>query len=587
VAAIGNLICLTPRDSYVVDAPIRSRGVLGRLESRIGPFVRSPGIGFPYLIGFFRKHAVLGAGTRIVVQHDKIEGATPFSEILAEKVDLSRGDQDVLFITAYTDSAREAYRRAGEARAAYAAAGKKLTVVIGGAHASAVPDEGTRLRHTDATVAGEGEWAASRLLQDIQEGRTVQPLYRATFDRIRDRGTLALDMGIWRGLKNRPQQIVASTHFARGCKLDCHFCAVFLTNGPVVRNRDVADVVDEIRGQGPAFTRETVGQMEPGFYNSLLKLLVRTPVVGRLCGDRLISGMGPGFSDKFFFWDDNLYNAAGSLTALLEAIRPLGRTWAAELTIDLAERPDLLQLAYDSGCRDLFLGIESVNQKAIDGLDKWSNDTRAMKERVKRVHDAGINVMGAFVFGLDGDDASSFDRTLEFIYDTGIDFVVANIIQPYPGTGTFKDAVEARAFLPWTACPPRSDVAMDFNWPLFDGAHVLIRPKGMTIDALQEGYYYFLREAYSLTGIARRFRGAPFDAPGFASHFARNYLFSRYGMLKTAHAIRGKRPLAAAGAVAAAAPTPVLSDTVEGPIGVARSKAKRSGRRQPVGLPSA
>src|SRR5437867_4047792 len=211
--------------------------------------------------------------------------------------------------------------------------------------------------------------------------------------------------------------------------------------------------------------------------------------------------------------DLNLYNAAGSFKALCEGIRPLGRTWAAELTIDLAEKPELLKLAYASGCRDLFLGIESVSQTAIDGLDKWSNDTTLMKERVRRVHDAGINVMGAFVFGLDGDDHSSFDRTLEFISDTGIDFVVANIIQPYPGTGTFKDAVDGRDFLPCAACPSDSDVAMDYNWPLFDGAHVLLRPKRMTVEQLQEGYYYFLREVYSLTGILRRFRGGVFDLP--------------------------------------------------------------------------
>ena len=79
---------------------------------------------------------------------------------------------------------------------------------------------------------------------------------------------------------------------------------------------------------------------------------------------------------------------------------------------------------------------------------------------------------------------------------------------------------------------------MDYNWPLFDGAHVLIRPKGMTVDQLQEGYYYFLREAYSLTGILRRFRGHAYEVPRAASHFARNYLLSRYGMIKTAHAIR-------------------------------------------------
>ena len=52
---IGNVICLTPRDSYVVDEPIRKKGLLGRLERSIGPFMRSPGIGFPYLIGFLQE----------------------------------------------------------------------------------------------------------------------------------------------------------------------------------------------------------------------------------------------------------------------------------------------------------------------------------------------------------------------------------------------------------------------------------------------------------------------------------------------------------------------------------------------------
>jgi hypothetical protein len=115
--SIGNLLCLTPRDSYVVDEPMRKRGFLGRLEDSAGLFVRSPGIGFPYLVGFRRKTGVLGPDTRVAVQHDKIEGPTSFEEILREKIDLTRGDHDVLFVTAYTNSAREAYRRAREARA--------------------------------------------------------------------------------------------------------------------------------------------------------------------------------------------------------------------------------------------------------------------------------------------------------------------------------------------------------------------------------------------------------------------------------------------------------------------------------------
>lgn len=540
MATIGNLICLTPRDSYVVDEPVRKKGLLGRLEQRTGAFLRSPGIGFPYLVGFFRKNGILTDSTRVVVQHDKIEGPTPFEEILTDKVDLKRGDHDVLFLTAYTNSAREAYRRAREARAVYAAAGKKLTIVFGGAHASAIPAEGTGRGYIDSTVVGEGEWAASALLNDIKAGKPVNPVYRASFDRIRDRGTLALDMGIWRGLKKRPQQLLASTHLARGCKLDCHFCAVFLTNGSTVRNRDLDDVVEEIESQVTEITGETIDQIGPGFYNGLLRAFFKLPIAGSRFADRLVTKLGPGFSDHIFFWDDNLYNAPGSLKALCEAIGPLRRPWAAEMTMDVADKPELLKLAYDSGCRNLFLGIESVSQTAIDGLEKWSNDANSMRESVKRVHDAGISVMGAFVFGLDGDDSSCFDQTLEFIYRTGIDFVVANIIQPYPGTGTFRDAIASNSLLPSTNCPPDSDVAMDYNWPLFDGAHVLIQPKGMTERQLQEGYYSFLREAYSLRGILRRSRAGALDVRGGISHFVRNYLASRYGMAKVVHAIRRK-----------------------------------------------
>ena len=133
--ALGNLLCLTPLESYAVDQPRGRNGILGKLERRIGPFVRSPGIAFPYLVGFLRKNGVIDAGVNVAVQHDKIEGQIPFDRILAEKIDLSRGDHDLLFITSYTNSAREAYRRARQARATWAAAGRKLTVVIGGAHA--------------------------------------------------------------------------------------------------------------------------------------------------------------------------------------------------------------------------------------------------------------------------------------------------------------------------------------------------------------------------------------------------------------------------------------------------------------------
>jgi len=539
--SIGNLICLTPRDSYVVDAPPARNGLLGRLERLTGPFLRSPGIGFPYIVGFLRQNGLLPATCRVVVQHDKIEGPTSFERILSRKADLSRGDMDVVMITAYSNSAREAYRRAREARRAFEAAGRKVAIVFGGSHASAVPDEGTRHGHVDATVVGEGEWAVAEILADLEAGRGLKPVYNAGFQRIRDRGTLRIDMDIWQGLDPAPQQLLGSATFARGCKLDCHFCAVKIVNGPLVRNRDAEDVVDELNRQNGRYTLETIAQAPPGPFNSFLRLATRVPGLRGRRGETLVRNLGPGSTKRFFFWDDNLYNAAGALEHLFEVIRPLGRTWSAQLTIDMADKPHLLKAAYDAGCRELFLGIESINQGSLGALDKWSNEAESMTERLKRVHDAGIKVMGAFVFGLDEDDATVFDRTLEFVRRHGIDYITANIIQPYPGTGTFDDAVAAGDLLPCTACPADSDVSMDYNWPLFDGGHVLIRPKRMTEDQLQDGYLTFLQESYSLRGIVRRYDAAPASSrTGLVHHVVSNYLMSRYSMAKTAHALKSR-----------------------------------------------
>jgi hypothetical protein len=87
----------------------------------------------------------------------------------------------------------------------------------------------------------------------------------------------------------------------------------------------------------------------------------------------------------------------------------------------------------------------------------------------------------------------------------------------------------------------------------------------MTVRQLQEGYYSFLREAYSLTGIARRFRRDGTDRGGAPVHFARNYVVSRYGMVKTAHALRRSRPM------------PIPADTV--PDGAAAAELHAAASR--------
>ena len=73
---------------------------------------------------------------------------------------------DLAAIATFTAKAPDAYRLAERYRA------RGVTTVIGGLHATAVPQEA--MQHCDAVVVGEGEPSWPRLLQDLDAGR-LQP----------------------------------------------------------------------------------------------------------------------------------------------------------------------------------------------------------------------------------------------------------------------------------------------------------------------------------------------------------------------------------------------------------------------------
>ena len=57
---------------------------------------------------------------------------------------------------------------------------------------------------------------------------------------------------------------------------------------------------------------------------------------------------------------------------------------------------------------------------------------------VRRLHDLGVMINGSFVFGMDGDDPSVFDRTVEWAVGQGIETATFHILTPYPGTALYK-----------------------------------------------------------------------------------------------------------------------------------------------------
>ena len=60
------------------------------------------------------------------------------------------------------------------------------------------------------------------------------------------------------------------------------------------------------------------------------------------------------------------------------------------------------------------------------------------------MHDYGIGVTGAFVFGFDHDDESVFDKTVEFVIKAKMDVCYFSILTPYPGTRVYEQMLAGR-----------------------------------------------------------------------------------------------------------------------------------------------
>jgi radical SAM superfamily enzyme YgiQ (UPF0313 family) len=149
-----------------------------------------------------------------------------------------------------------------------------------------------------------------------------------------------------------------------------------------------------------------------------------------------------------------------------------------------------------SGCVGLLIGFESIQKKTQDGMKKIKNLRIDFSEAVRRFHDEGIAVLGAFIFGFDHEDKDVFDQTLEFIMKCRLDCLELRILTPFPGTRLYSRLLkEGRLFVP--------------DWWLqgYLPDTLLFQPKGMTSDELIEGFTRLNRQTYSYGSIIKRFFG--------------------------------------------------------------------------------
>jgi radical SAM superfamily enzyme YgiQ (UPF0313 family) len=344
-------------------------------------------------------------------------------------------DADLVALTAMTPQAPRAYEIADLFRE------RGKTVVMGGFHASNLPDEA--LGRTDAVVVGEGELIWPRLLADFRAG-ALQRLYRS--DALIAMTAIPTPR---REIFSGKRYLFTNTlQTTRGCPFDCEFCSVTAFYGRTYRKRPVETVLAELE--------------ELRRKNSFA-----------------------------FFVDDNLVADRAYALELFAGMRGMGFKWLSHAPIDFAHDRGFIRSAGEAGCVGLFVGFESLNQGALAAMGKVTNTATTYLEDAKVFRDHGIGILGSFVLGCDDDTPAVFEQTLRFCEEARLEAAIFPILTPYPGT-----AVRRRL-------ETEGRIVSD-DWRDYDMEHVTFRPKGMSAARLQEGYDWLNRSFYSFGSMYRR-----------------------------------------------------------------------------------
>jgi len=352
-------------------------------------------------------------------------------------------EADLVGITAFTASARRAYEIAALYRE------RAVPVVMGGIHASMCPEEA--LRFVDAVVIGEAETAWPQVLADAEAGR-LQQVYQGEWPDLAGMPSPRRDLF-------HPDYMFASVQTSRGCPMDCEFCSVTAFNGRRFRRRPPEDVLGEL---------ETIPQK------------------------------------MIFFVDDNIIGYGKESREQALAIfrgmveRGLDKWWFCQASLNFADDKDVLHWAGRAGCKMVFLGLEAEEVDGLAEVNKRLNLQRGVEsyaEVFRRIHRAGIAVLGAFIFGMDGDTPEKLHRRTDYMIRSGVDVMQTTYLTPLPGTRLFH-RLEEEGRLLYTDFPQ--------DWDHYDMTEVTHQPQGMRPEILSQTMRECNRRMYAWPMLMRK-----------------------------------------------------------------------------------
>ncbi|MFH0876824.1 MAG: radical SAM protein, partial [Candidatus Omnitrophota bacterium] len=320
-------------------------------------------------------------------------------------------------ITCLTHSSPVAYRLADR----YKKAG--CAVVMGGAHASALPEEA--LGHCDSVVVGEAESVWPQVMRDFEKGE-LKKIYQG--QPLEDFLSPVFDYF----MQLPPRTLyVSGINISRGCKYNCEFCS------------------------------RPPGKLRFAKIEQAIKLINRMKegAIG-LPGQRPWIGMTQ---------ENNIFSDPAYAKKLFKAMVPCKISWAGLSSVDIAFDDEALVLAKESGCRMLYLGFESIHPQSFAKTDLAQiHSLEDYLKAIKKVKSYGIAVMGSFIFGFDDYTRRDYLRLLWFFIRARLYCIPVAMLTPFPGTALFERL-------------KKEDRILTTDWSKYDIVfHVVYRPKHMS-----------------------------------------------------------------------------------------------------------
>jgi radical SAM superfamily enzyme YgiQ (UPF0313 family) len=345
---------------------------------------------------------------------------------------------DIVGLTFHPPSALHAYEIAAHFRS------RGICVVMGGPHVTLLPEEAKQ--HADVIFIGEAEGLWEEFLNGYESG-----LYLPHYQRM-DAPCLVNILRARKDLFHRRDHASSVLFATRGCPSQCEFCAIALMYPHKHRTRPIPEVVAE-------------------FASFRGKVII--------------------------FSDDNLAGDLAYARALFQASAPYRKWWSSQASIHAARDEGFLEEAAKRGCKQLFLGLESVSQQSMTEINKGFNHVDEYYRLIKRIHSHGIAVQVGIVFGFDHDTTTIFADSVDFLEEAGVQNATFNILTPFPGTPLFRKLDRERRILTrdWRKYNSRTDV--------------VYQPKQMSAAELLAGFQYANERFYSPTSIARRLSRSP------------------------------------------------------------------------------